>query len=272
VDPATIIFLLEVANDAKKALEGATVEAKVDHIDRTVDTIGRHLEENVLAELRSAFTHLEAARTITDPTLSHEELGYARQAFNRLAQRSGADPLLGAHGSLLSAHVSALGHLGNYYYFLLRDQPAHALIAAYQCTERFPALGVSLFPVELFSRDYRDEVPSAPEEIRAEYGHAQVRYQEHRRRYGRDMVWRLPAAAGAFVAGLAGSALNPSLAARGAQWATGILATNNHGLVPPSAPRQEHYLALAADAEKKLAPVADEAHQRLLLVQHHLQS
>jgi hypothetical protein len=270
MEPTTISFLLKVANDARKALDAAALQARVERIDRTVDAVGRHLEENVLAELRSAFTHLEAGRTITDPELSREELGYARQAFNRLAQRSGSDPLMGAHGSLIAAHVSALGQLGNYHYFLLRDQPAHALMAAYECTEQFPSLGVSLFPVDLFSRDYRDEVPVAPEEIRAEYLQAQSRHVEQRRRYGRDMAWRLPAAGGAFVAGLVGSAFNPSLAARGAQWATGILATNTEGLVPPAAPSRQHYLALAEEAERRLAPVADEAHRRLLLVQDHL--
>jgi hypothetical protein len=33
---------------------------------------------------------------------------------------------------------------------------------------------------------------------------------------------------------------------------------------------QQHYMALAEEAERKLAPVAAEAHQRLLLVLHHL--
>jgi hypothetical protein len=51
---------------------------------------------------------------------------------------------------------------------------------------------------------------------------------------------------------------------------TGILATNSDGLVPPSAPSKQHYLDLAAEAEKKLAPVADEARQRLFHVQNHL--
>jgi hypothetical protein len=271
VEPTTISFLLKVANDARKALDTAALKARVDRIDQGVGAIGRHLEENVLAELRSAFSHLEVAVSVADTTLSHDELSYARQAFNRLAERRpGSDGLLSAHDSLIAAHVSALGHFGNYHYFLLRGQPDHALIAAYQCTEQFPALGVSLFPVELFSRDYRNVVSMAPEEIRASYAQARARHVADRSSYGQDMAWRLPAAAGAFVAGLAGSWFNPALAVRGAQAATGLLVTNKHGLLPPSGPDQRDYLGWAASAERKLAPVAAEAHERLLKVRAHV--
>jgi hypothetical protein len=272
MEPASISFLLKVASDAKRALDMAALKARIDRVDQGVDAIGRHLEENVLAELRSAFSHLEVAVAVSDTTLSHDELSHARQAFNRLAERRPrADDLVRTHGSLTAAHVSALGHFGNYHYFLLRDQPDQALIAAYRCTEQFPALGVSLFPVKLFSRNYRDVVSMTPEEIHASYARAQACHVEERRRYGRDMAWRLPAAAGAFVAGLAGSWFNPSLAAKGLQGATGLLMSNKDGLLPPSGPSRAHYLALAANAEKKLAPVAAEAHERLLMIQAQVQ-
>jgi hypothetical protein len=273
MESVSISVALKVVSEAKKALDTAALRAKVDVIDRAVDSIGRHLEDSVVAEVNAAFSHLEASVTVSDTSLSKDELGFARVSFNRLAEHSDGDSLLGTHSSLPAAHVSALGHLGNYYYFLLCDQPDHALVAAYRCVERFPAFGVSVLPVELFSRDYRDELPSTtPEQIRMEYRSALASHTEERRRYSLEMGWRVPAAAGAFILGLAGSAMSPSLAARGAQWATGILATSEQGLLPPAAPSKEFYLALAEAAQKRLAPVAVEAHERRLMVERRLRS
>lgn len=273
MEPTSVSVALKVVTEAKKALDTAALRARVDAIDTAVDAIGRHLEENVLADVRAAFSHLEVAVTVTDARLSQDELGFARQSFNRLAERTGDDTLLGTHASLFAAHVSALGHIGNYHYFLLCDQPEHALVAAYRCTEQFPALGISLLPVELFSRDYRDELPrDRPEQILIEYRSALASHVEARRLWGLEKAWRVPAAAGALVAGLVGSTVNPSLAARGAQWATGILATTQYGFRPPTRPDKDFYLDRASHVEKQLAPVAAEALERRLMIERRMQT
>ena len=174
--------------------------------------------------------------TIAEPSVREDELRFARLIFNRLAQRSGNDQLLDEHTVMGAQHVAAMGHLGNYHYFLLRDQPEQALLSAYRCTEQFPALGVWLFPVELFSQDYRGEVPlphGAGGPL-AGYRHQRALYQDTRRRYRLDLAWRVPAAAGYIIAGLAAATVSPPMAARGVQGAMGLLATTNEGILPPS--------------------------------------
>src|SRR5262249_34043982 len=165
MDPYTIGIAIKAVQALKKSLDAAALQERVEAIDEAVGAIGRHLTDGVVADVHAGFTHLEAAMTIAEPSVREDELRFARQIFNRLAQRSGNDQLLDDYTVMGAQHVAAMGHLGNYHYFLLRDQPEQALLSAYRCTEQFPALGVWLFPVELFSRDYRREVPG-PHETR----------------------------------------------------------------------------------------------------------
>ena len=157
--------------------------------------------------------------------------------------------------------------------FLLRDQPEQALLSAYRCTEQFPALGVRLFPVELFSQDYRREVPG-PQETRgplmADYRYQRSRYQDTRRRYRLDLAWRVPAAAGYVIAGLAAATVSPPMAARGVQGAMGLLATTSEGILPPTPPDKRVFLKRAAEVEELLRPVRDEARERRVAVQRYL--
>jgi hypothetical protein len=273
MDPYTIGIAIKAVQALKKSLDAAALQERVEAIDEAVGAIGRHLADSVVAEVHAGFTHLEAAMTIAEPSVREDELRFARLTFNRLAQRSGNDQLLDDYTVMGAQHVAALGHLGNYHYFLLRDQPEQALLCAYRCTEQFPALGVWLFPVELFSQDYRGEVPS-PRETRgpllADYRLQRARYQDTRRRYRLDLAWRVPAAAGYIIAGLAAATVSPPMAAHGVQGAMGLLATTNEGILPPTAPDKQAFLQRAAEAEERLQPVRDEARERRVAVQRHL--
>jgi hypothetical protein len=97
-----------------------------------------------------------------------------------------------------------------------------------------------------------------PEHLRVGLSQAQVGHREVRRRYRMDMAWRIPAAAGYVVLGLAGSVANPSMAARGAQGAMSLLAASKEGLLPPRVDTQA-YLDEIQKSEALLAPVTREA-------------
>jgi hypothetical protein len=269
MDPYTIGIAIKAVQALKKSLDAAALQERVEAINKTVGAVGRHLTDIVVADVDAGFAHLEAAMTISEPSVREDELRFARQIFNRLAQRPGNDQLLDDYTVMGAQHVAAMGHLGNYHYFLLRDQPEQALLSAYRCTEQFPALGVELFPVELFSRDYR-----RPHETRgsllADYRYQRARYQDTRRRYRLDLAWRVPAAAGYIIAGLAAATVSPPMAARGVQGAMGLLATTNEGILPPRAPDKQEFLKRAAEAEELFRPARDEARERRVAVQRHL--
>lgn len=190
-------------------------------------------------------------------------MGHARGYFARLANRSGGGRVKGTSGSLSGDEVCALGYLGNYHYFLIRGEPRQALIAAYHCTERFPALGVQLFPAQLFSGDYREAVLRS-DARGEELTWAHQRARAERRSYGLDMAWRVPVAAGAVLAGLAGAAVSPPLAGHGVQWAMGIMAGRDYGLLPPPRPSGQALREHAAQAERLLARASAEARERRL--------
>jgi hypothetical protein len=267
MDPYTIGIAIKAVQALKKSLDAAALREQVEAIDAAVGDIGRHLAAGVVADVRAGFTHLEAAMTIAETSVREDEMRFARVTFNRLAQGSGNDQLLDDYTVMGAAHVAAMGHLGNYHYFLLRDQPEQALLSAYRCTEQFPALGVWLFPVELFSRDYRHLVSGR---ALADYRHQRARYQDTGRRYRLDMAWRVPAAAGYIIAGLAAATVSPPMATRGVQGAMGLLATTKEGILPPRPPDKRVFLKRAAEEEELLWPVRDEARERRVAVQRHL--
>jgi hypothetical protein len=212
--------------------------------------------------------------TVEDTTLSRDELGFARQCFNQLAERSSDRGVItGSTQQLFADEVIAYGHLGNYYYYALRDQPERALIEAYRCTERFPAIGLRMFPSALFSTNYLGHVPSyemTRNPLELKYVKSLAAAKVTRRRHGLEMAWRIPAAAGLFIAGLAGSMVSPTLAVSGTQAAAGLLSTSDQGLARPALPDHARVLALSNEAEAQLAPVIAEARQRRLAVQRHL--
>jgi hypothetical protein len=273
MEPTSLGIALKAVAEVRKTLDAAALRARLENLERQVTDIGRHLSDVVIADLRAGFRHLETAATASDGAFRRDELNHARGLFARLAERSSQDPLVDRFGQISAEQVVALSHFGNYHYFLLRDQREHALLEAYRCAERFPALGVRLLPAALFSRDFRGDVPSIAtrDEFQAVYNNDLASHRQERRRYGLEMAWRLPAAAGYVLGGLAASAVNPSMAARGMQAAVGILATSERGLLPQSsAPDIDYYRAAAAQVEQRLAPVADEARQRRLLLEERL--
>lgn len=262
MDPATMTMLLRAAADAKRTIDAVTLRRTVESIRTAVDSIGMQLAEAVLVEVRSGFDHLAVAVEVAnDDDLRRDELRLAREYFGRLANRPGGGMVVGISGALSGDQVAALGHLGNYHYFLIQGQERQALIAAYLCTERFPALGVQLYPPQLFSRDYRAAVARSDareESLRREHDIRSSRW----RRYRLDMAWRVPAAGGALIAGLLGAAVSPPLAGHGVQWAHGILAGAEEGVLPPPRPSDRGLRAHAVDVERLLAPVRAEARER----------
>jgi len=274
VDPTGFMPALQALTALKKALDSAAIRARIEEITTTVDMIGRHLAENTMAELHAGFTHLEVAMAATEPQLRSDELGFARQAFNRLASRSGDDSMLDQYAAMSVAHVSALGHLGNVYYFILRDQPEQALISAYSATERFPALGVNVLPPALFSRNWRSLAPRIEDPrtvAQLEFANAKETHSTRRRTYRLDMAWRVPVAAGAVLAGLVGATVSPSLAGHGVMHAIGLLSTSEQGLLPTRGPVEQHYLDKAAAAQRRLEPIVVDAQQRRAAVLARLQ-
>lgn len=263
MDP-TLMIALKAASVVKQGLNQAALRDQLDAIERRLDAIGAHLGEDVVSRLRAGFAHLGAARGVSSPALKAVEFAAARRILAELSERRGGDDLLMEFQQMTWRHISALGHLGNYYYFLLNDEEHLALQHAYSAIERYPMMAIEVLPHEFVSESARSLVPRGvkdPERLRVGLVQAQAGHREVRRRYRADMAWRVPAAAAYVVLGLAGSVVNPAMAAHGARGAMGLLATSSEGLLPPRVATQA-YLDEIKKSENLLAPITREAAQR----------
>jgi hypothetical protein len=267
MDPTTVLAAIRTTAALRRALDTSALRRQVEGIRSAVDTIGKQLAENILVEVDTGFSHLAVALDAGDE-LRRDELGYARTYFARLANRPGGGVVAGRYTELTGDEVRALGHYGNFYYFLLRDEPRQALISAYRCTEQLPVLGVLRLPVELFSRDYRSAVEPYERRRQALEGTYRLAKaaHEHDRRKFREMAWRVPAAGGAIIGGLLAGAVSPPLAGRGVAVAGQILGRAEQ-VLPPSKPSGQALVAHLHEMETLLAPVVAEARQRRLAVE-----
>jgi hypothetical protein len=254
----------------KGALDAAELKRRLRNIEDTVESLGQYVEEVLLIDLRAAYKHLETAQRAANEELRRSELASARASFVRLAEHPSASVAVSGARTISNEQRAAFGHLGSFYYLLLLDDPRQALMEAYSCAERFPLLGIDHFPAAIFSGDYGARIEAIrrhaireQELASAAYVQEMTGYRQERRGYAKEMAWKVPLAAGAFLAGLAGAVVSPSMAARGAQAAGGILAgTGSRSVVPPTRPRLATVNIEEPETKALMEQVRTEAAQR----------
>jgi hypothetical protein len=206
-------------------------------IESTLDALGVRIEEVLAVDVRAAYRHLEDATKVDADEARRNELLLACASFVRMTEH----PLQSWAPSLQTAisrpmqkemsgqWVAALGHAGNYGYFLLNDEPRLALQEAYRCGVRLPVLAVQLFPVEIFTQDYRPAARAMLErsenrDRRREVHRAALSSaKESRAEYYREMAWKVPLAGVVFLGHLAACVVSPPLAGQAPMRAVGIL-------------------------------------------------
>lgn len=223
----TMATMLKAADYETATTSAETLRITVRNIKAAVGAVGMKLTGEVLAEVSSAFEHLAAAFASTSQETRKDQLSRAGSHLTRLTNNPVRDRASDVLTSLSAEEICALGNVGNYYYSLICKEPRQALIDAYLCTERFPALGVQMFPPGFFSRDYRPFVRG----LSVPTGTAGGRDW---RGYALEKAWRVPAAGGMLVLGLlAGAAGHGADIVHGAMRAREILADGDYGLLPP---------------------------------------
>ncbi|QDQ09411.1 hypothetical protein [Streptomyces spectabilis] len=278
MDP-TLMAGLKAVSLLKSVYDAARLQEQLATIQRTLRQLGDQIDEVLAIDVNAAFRHLTVASEATSGGVRQTELMLARGSFERMTLRPTKDAALPRSLGLTDEEVAAIGHAGNYSYFLLNDESRLALREAYRCTERFPALGVQLFPVEMFSKDYREAGKSmsarATRRSRAHVAHedAVIKHKSKRAGYYREMAWKVPLAGAVFVGGLAAGVFAPSLAAQAGVRAAGILAgTGDHGITDiPDRPKLDLGTAALDPAEEvelmRQASSESAAHLRELTMQ-----
>jgi hypothetical protein len=220
VDP--MYGALQAAAQVKRTLDTAALKAKIVRIEAAVDLTNKTLAESTLTSLRTGYLHLASAVASFQDDVRKDELMKARSHFASIVSRDAATDVAGTSATFSAAQVAALGHLGNFHYFVLRNEEKLACLEAYSCTEKFPALGVQMFPAKLFSQDYQElvnEASSAADKARIEFEMARQARKDH---YV-DRVLAVAKATGLFAAGVVGGMFNPAFFFGSAIGAKGIL-------------------------------------------------
>lgn len=270
MEPATAMQLLKTVSDLKKSLDAAALKKSVRKIEEALTAVQKTLEQDARTHLRAGYEHLACAVASTQKDVRRDELMQARMHFGLLVAKEDEGATASSETELSVTEIAALSHLGNYHYFILRNDPKLALLQAYACTEKFPALALGVFPAKLFTKDYAEAIVDATSDAnKAEVATriAQANYsrnEEAIRQAEADYYgyyWRRAAAvtkaAGVVTGGLAGLAIgNPLLLAAAGAKARQILEDGfSDGHAKPTRPEdpQTSRLALEDEISRKRA-------------------
>ena len=162
--------------------------------------------------------------------------------------------------------VRALGHYGNFYYFLIQGEERQALVQAYTCASKFPVLAMQLFPRSLFTVDYLErwrENASERQQLQMDYALGVRSYKADLARFYGGWAWKVGKVAGIAVASLAAGAVSPPAAGRGLAFAAMQLVTTENPY--PHMPKPTTVLIDRNDAKtgRLLRDLSREADERL---------
>ncbi|MEV4704460.1 hypothetical protein [Actinoplanes sp. NPDC049316] len=261
----------------KRAYDDKQVRDQIARIESTVEALGARIDRILDISVMAAFEHLATADRAVNADFRRHELSLARGKFVEMTKRPAASMSRPGEQDLTAEQVAAIGHAGNFSYFMMNGETRLALREAYLCTERFPALGVQLFPPELFSRDYsatgRAMVArrARRETIRASHDASLKAHKADKTAYYREMAWKVPAAGAVFLGFLAAGMVAPPLAGQAGMRAAGILAgTGDRAVTDIPGPRPKLAYGLnAIDPPEELALMrrasAESAERRTML-------
>ncbi|GLI03370.1 hypothetical protein Pa4123_86480 [Phytohabitans aurantiacus] len=224
------MMALNALGAMKRAYDTKQLRDQIARIESTVQALGARIDQILDISVMAAFEHLATADRATNDDFRRQELNLARGKFVEMTKRPTESMAHPGEQDLSAQQVTAIGHAGNFSYFMMNGEVSLALLEAYRCTERFPALGVQLFPKAVFSRDYsatgRAMVArrASRDRVRANHEASLKAHQADRGAYYRELAWKVPAAGAVFLGFLAAGMVAPPLAGQAGARAAGILA------------------------------------------------
>lgn len=130
---------------------------RLEELKTKLDQLDRKIDERVLVDFRTGMSHLLAGYNSDLEDVRKEEFRRARDIFSTLMSLNPQEKTAGTSGEVDNPTLICVGYWGSYQYFSLQGDYRNALLHAYRCTELYPniaALGLGLFPAQLFSKDY----------------------------------------------------------------------------------------------------------------------
>lgn len=155
------------------------IKGQIYKISEQVSHISVQLDESILVGIRTGLRHLVDGMNSQTKEVRNDELRLARVEFTKLICLNLEGVTRGTSGEIPNEFLIAFGYWGNFQYFNLKGEQRNALIQGYELTHKNPALGLSLFPSELFSKNYPKLIEAAKKELSEVIGILQERQGEN---------------------------------------------------------------------------------------------
>jgi hypothetical protein len=148
------IFSELITNQDTIASNQDEILTKLEDITGRLKSLDSKLDEQTLRAARTGVRHLIDGLNSDINDVKSDEFLLARREFGKLVQLDPEGTTEGTSGCVDNKHLIALGYWGNCHYFNIRGDKRNAVIQIYECTAKYPILGLILFPACFFSKDY----------------------------------------------------------------------------------------------------------------------
>jgi archaellum component FlaC len=172
MDPSSAIWVAQIYS--KLSLLKKEIREMRTELGQAANRIESKLDEKVLVELRTAFTHLSNGFNARKDYIKEKELEMARGTFARLVELNPNGSTKGSSGEYSNLYLMALGYLGNFHYYNFHNEKILALRQVYECISRcFEANKIDVIKdtflaeelTDFFSRDYMGGIVKLEEDL-----------------------------------------------------------------------------------------------------------
>lgn len=137
-------------NDHQKLTQNIQeISSELASVNYSLQRIESKIDDQRIAIANTGVEHLITGVTSNVRKVQLDELRMARSKFGELI---GLNPNSTTSG-IENKYLIGMGYWGSYHYFNLRQDYRLALIQVYECTAKYPVIGVSIFPEEFFRQN-----------------------------------------------------------------------------------------------------------------------
>ncbi len=156
IDMSWVLVVVDQLNNSERqsSENQERILEELEEIKKRVRELGQQLDECVLVGARSGLRHLVDGMNSETEAVRNDEFRLSRAEFNKLVNLNPEGTTEGTSEKVPNIVLIGLGYFGNFHYFNLRGEKRNALIQVYECTQKYPYLGLLLFSPKFFSKNY----------------------------------------------------------------------------------------------------------------------
>lgn len=144
--------IFEILGELQKSYEHEAVMKELERVIEHLELLEIKLDQEIMIRVRAGLANLNAYVSSDNPDVKTEELRMAREKFSELMA---LEPTLSTMG-LPNEILICFGYWGSYLYFGLRGDKKNAALHVYECIQKWPLWGLTMFPSNILSKNYSE--------------------------------------------------------------------------------------------------------------------